>query len=273
LPYVTTLCRQITPIVFSRNSFGPLQTVHVNWSPVTAKAASAIAWLGRGLRQAVLPNACVFCGTRRRLGDVPICAPCYADLPWVGNACRRCANPVATDLPAGVCCASCQLNPPPFDAAAAALHYEFPVDAAIKAMKFRRKLFYVPAFAHTLTVSMQELPVGIDALLPVPLHWRRQALRGFNQAAELCMPIHRQTGIALVKNVVRCRATPYQSGLAARSRRHNLQSAFSVRGQVRARHVLIVDDVITTGETCGELANVLLQSGVEKVSVLAIARA
>ncbi len=245
----------------------------VNWSCVTAKGASAIAWLGRSVQHAVLPNACVFCGTSRPLGGVPICAACYADLPFVGTACHRCASPVAAELPAGVCCASCQLNPPPFEAGVAALRYEFPIDAAIKAMKFRRKLFYVPAFAHTLTVSMQELPAGIDGLLPVPLHWRRQALRGFNQAVELCRPLHKQTGIALVNNVVRCRATLYQSGLAARSRRHNLQSAFSVRGRVRARHVLIVDDVITTGETCRELACVLLDAGVEKVSVLAVARA
>jgi len=56
--------------------------------------------------------------------------------------------PVAAQLPRGVHCAACQLDAPPFTFAIAPLVYAFPVDAAIKAMKFRRKLFYVPAFAH-----------------------------------------------------------------------------------------------------------------------------
>jgi ComF family protein len=202
-----------------------------------------------------------------------VCEGCLAELPWIENACARCANPVVARLPGDIHCAACQLNPLPFEAAVAPLAYAFPVDAAIKSLKFRRKLFYVPAFAHVLVESMQRLPDGVDALLPVPLHWRRQALRGFNQATELTKPIGRMTGIRLLKNVIRSRATPFQSGLAAEYRQRNLRGAFSVRGAVGARHVLIVDDVITTGETCRQLANVLLDAGVEKVSVLAIARA
>lgn len=234
---------------------------------------SLATWLARSLEGAVLPNVCVFCGARCRLRDAPICTPCYADLPWIVKACPRCAKPVVADLPADTSCAGCQQDPPPFTAAVAALRYSFPIDAAIKAMKFRRKLCYVPAFVHMLMESVEKLPAGIDALLPVPLHWRRQALRGFNQASELCGPLRRQTGLEQINNVVRRRPTPYQSGLAAKLRRGNLRRAFSVQGKIRARHVLIVDDVITTGETCRELALVLHDAGVEKVSVLAIARA
>lgn len=229
--------------------------------------------LARSLESAALPNVCVFCGARCRLRDAPICTPCLADLPWIDKACPRCAKPVVADLSDGVFCAVCQEDPPPFTAAVAALSYSFPIDAAIKAMKFRRKLYYVPAFVHTLMMSAERLPAGIDAVLPVPLHWRRQALRGFNQAAELSGPLCRQTGLGQINAVVRRRPTPYQSGLAARLRRGNLRSAFCVRGKVRARHVLIVDDVITTGETCRELAQVLRDTGVEQVSVLAVARA
>jgi len=245
----------------------------MRWSTVTTRLLVLASWLGRSLGAAVQPNLCVFCGVRCRLQGPPICTPCHTDLPWIDRACPRCAKPVVADLSAGVCCAVCQQDPPPFTTTVAALSYSFPVDAAIKAMKFRRKLFYVPAFVHTLLISAEKLPAGIDALLPVPLHWRRQARRGFNQAAELCGPISKQTGIKPINNVVRRRPTPYQSGLAATLRRGNLRFAFSVQGQVRARHVLIVDDVITTGETCRELAQVLLDAGAEKVSVLAIARA
>jgi len=248
----------------------------VHRSPITAAKAGLLAVLssvGRSVEQAVLPNACVFCGVQRGTRQAPICAGCHADLPWIDNACARCANPVATPLPDGVDCAACQMTPPPFTAAIAPLEYAFPIDAAIKALKFKRKLFYTPAFAHILGSAMRQLPADIDGLLPVPLHWRRQAMRGFNQAAELSRPLHKITGLRLIKNVRRRRATPYQSGLTAAHRQRNLEAAFSVHGALMSRHVLIVDDVITTGETCRQLAKVLFDAGVERVSVLAIARA
>jgi len=245
-------------------------------SPATiikARLLTTLGTLGRSLEQAVLPNACVFCGATRGLHQPAICDGCHAELPWNDNACARCANPVASPLPAGVHCAACQMAPPLFTAAIAPLEYAFPIDAAIKAMKFRRKLFYVPAFAHVIGDALRDLPDDIDSLLPVPLHWRRQALRGFNHALEICKPIQRRTGLRLVKNVVRARATPYQSGLNAAHRRRNLEGAFAVRGTLATRHVLIVDDVMTTGETCRQLADLLLESGVDRVSVLALARA
>lgn len=229
--------------------------------------------LGRNLRSEMLPHVCVFCGTRCRVDAVPICAPCERDLPWIESACGRCANPVATALPQGVNCVDCQKQPPPFEAAIAPLRYTFPVDAAIKAMKFKRKLHYVPAFADVLVRAMQKLPSDADAILPVPLHWRRQAFRGFNQAIELSRLIQKRTGIPILRNVIRSRATPSQSGLNARLRRRNLQAAFSVRGAIAAQHVTIVDDVVTTGETCRQLAAIALEAGAARISVLAIARA
>lgn len=245
-------------------------------SPISSAKVRLLATLslvGRSLEQAVLPNSCVFCGAARTNRQAAICEDCHEELPWIDDACGRCANPVATALPNNVYCASCQADPPPFVAAVAPLEYAFPVDAAIKALKFGRKLFYVPAFAQLMGKAMQQLPADIDGLLPVPLHWRRQALRGFNQAAEISKPLQHKTGLPLLRNVVRRRATPYQSGLIAAQRQRNLEAAFIVRGAMTVRHVLIVDDVITTGETCRQLARALLNAGVEKVSVLAIARA
>ena len=139
--------------------------------------------------------------------------------------------------------------------------------------KFRRRLHYAPAFAHLVSGALHGVPADVDAVLPVPLHWRRQMLRGFNQATEVARPLARQAALALIGNVVRRRATPFQSGLAAAHRRRNLDAAFRVRGRIGARHVLVVDDVVTTGATCRELGRTLLRAGVEKVSVLAIARA
>lgn len=227
----------------------------------------------RAFDAAIMPRRCVFCGTVCEPNEAYCCCGCAAELPWVENRCTRCAGPLAPPVRDGVDCADCQQRPPPFVAAATPLRYTFPIDAAIKAMKFQRRLYYVQAFSPMLAQTMARLPQDIDALLPVPLHWRRHAIRGFNQAAELCKPLQKLTGLPILANVTRIRPTPYQSGLDADERRRNLCAAFAIQGSVIARHVLIVDDVITTGETCRQLASVVLAAGAEKVSVLAIARA
>ena len=160
----------------------------------------------------------------------------------------------------------------PFEADVAPLAYAFPIDAAIKALKFRRKLFYAPAFAELLCVAARNLPQDIDAVLPVPLHWRRRWFRGFNQAIEIARPVARFLRVPLISSVHRRRPTPFQSGLSAHDRARNLRSAFAVHRSLPCEHVLIIDDVITTGATTLEIARALQQAGVEKVSVLAVAR-
>ena len=227
----------------------------------------------RQLDDSIMPLRCVFCGTRTDRFEGRICSGCRRDLPWITSACGRCAEPLAVNLPPGVHCAACQSRPSPIEATVAPLLYEFPVDAGLKALKFGRRLHYAPAFGELLAAEMPRLAADIDALLPVPLHWRRQAFRGFNQALELCRPLARYCELPIMTGVVRRRATPFQSGLAARQRRQNLHRAFVVHKTHGFRHVLIVDDVVTTGETTRQLGMALTRRGVRKVSVLAVARA
>lgn len=199
------------------------------------------------------PQSCVFCGEPSEGSEQSICTGCFADLPW-----SEAPISAGRDI---------------FDVSIAMLHYSFPIDVAIKALKFRRKLFYAPAFAEILRVAEPLFPPDIDAVLPVPLHWRRKAMRGFNQATEIARPVAKSLGVPLVRNVRRKRATPFQSGLDAVERARNLRSAFVITRLESRTHVLIIDDVITTGATVRALAKRLLSSGVTKVSVLAVARA
>jgi len=224
-----------------------------------------------GLVDRLLPAECALCGQGRSVGLV--CQACVADLPWIAHACARCGTPIASPLPAGVFCGNCQQRPAPFDVTIAPLHYAFPVDAAIKALKFGRRLHLAPALA-ALMENQAVLHEGrFDALVPVPLYRWRQALRGFNQAEELARHIRGFSGLPVRCCAERVRRTEPQSGLDATRRRYNLQRAFRMVSAPQCRHALIVDDVMTTGETCRSLAATLLASGVERVSVLAIARA
>lgn len=176
-------------------------------------------------------------------------------------------------LPPQVDCADCQRRPPPFHKASSALLYAFPVDTALQSLKFNHQLHYAPAFADLLLAEFLRHFESADALLPVPLHFARHALRGFNQAVELCKPLARRTGLPLLTTAKRIRYTRPQTGLDANARRQNLTNAFVHHGRLRCRRPLIVDDVMTTGETCARLADVLLQAGAESVGVLTVARA
>jgi len=143
---------------------------------------------------------------------------------------------------------------------------------ALKAMKFQRQLMYAPAFGSlmlpTLTVEFEEC----DALVPVPLHRWRHVTRGFNQAREICAELAAETGLPVMDQAERVRATRTQSGLSSSKRRKNLKGAFAVHRRLYARFPLIIDDVITTGATCENLAMALLDAGAEQVGVLTLAR-
>ena len=160
-----------------------------------------------------------------------------------------------------------------FDCSVAMTHYSFPIDVAIKLLKFKRRLFYAPALAEILCRALPILPDDIDAVLPVPLHWRRKATRGFNQAMEIAKPLAKSMGVPLIRNVQRKRATPFQSGLDAAARARNMRHAFKTKRLKSYTHILIVDDVVTTGATVRTLARLLLCSATTKVSVLTVARA
>lgn len=224
-----------------------------------------------GLHRCSLAEACVLCDQPADRGH--ICGTCRRILPWNDSFCDCCGQAMTTGQRPGVMCAVCQGKQPPFEKARAPLTYDFPVDAVIKAMKFKRQLWYVPAFAELLLGTLQCEFASVDALLPVPLHRWRQMTRGFNQAMELCRPLRKVTGLPIITQAVRIRATSAQTGLNAAERKKNLKNAFAVPGRLQCRHPLIVDDVITTGETCSQLTIQLMRAGAKSVSVLTIARA
>src|SRR5690606_11694574 len=221
---------------------------------------------------------CVFCG-----GDAwgYICFSCRADLPRIEDPCGRCYQPLGrlrsleqrNRETNRIDCADCQQRPPSFLHARAAVLYDFPVDVSLKAFKFGHALYYVPAFAELLLAEFLLNFNECDTLVPVPLHRFRYATRGFNQATELCRHLGRAADIPVLTNIRRTRWTRPQSNLDAASRRRNLKDAFAVVGRLDCHHPLIVDDVMTTGETARQLARTLMDAGAETVNVLTVARA
>ena len=222
--------------------------------------------LGSRLVDGLFPRSCGLCGAAVA---ATMCRGCRQDLPWIGSACRSCATPLR-DAGAEIC-ADCQRRPPPFSVVYAPLHYAFPVDALVKALKFRRRFDLAPMLADLLLPWVRQQGDRFDALVPVPLHRYRHAVRGFNQADELARHLSKRAGLPVVRGAVRCRITASQTGLSAAERRKNLRNAFAIR-KFDVRHPLLVDDVVTTGETCRALAKALLAAGAQQVGVVSVAR-
>ena len=116
-----------------------------------------------------------------------------------------------------------------------------------------------------------ELP---DCILPVPLHPKRLKARGFNQALEIAKPIGQYFKIPIdTTSCIKIKNTKAQSSLTAKKRRHNMKNAFALSHQIKYKHIVIIDDVMTTGQTISEIANLLKLNGAEKIEAWCCARA
>jgi len=190
--------------------------------------------------------------------------------------------PLPQTLPAvAEICGACLDRPPEFDATLAAVDYAAPIDQLVVALKFESRLALAPMFAHIqcdalLRMSARQ-PALPDLLIPVPLSAERLSERGFNQALEIARPLSRQLGVKLLPHLAfRSRNTVAQTTLRPEQRRQNMRNAFAVSGKyvdsLHDRHVGVVDDVMTTGETLNEMAATLKRFGAARVTNFVFAR-
>ena len=219
------------------------------------------------------PARCALCSQPGQPG-LDLCQGCEADFPLNDNACEHCAEPLPRELTPPVLCGACLRRPPAFDACFAPFRYAFPVDRLIQGLKYRRELCYGRVLGQLLARHLSHRGTRPDIVIPVPLGLRRYRERGFNQARELALPTCNSMRLSLRSDlVVRHRETREQAGLDRTERRKNTRKAFALVAPLHARHVAIVDDVVTTGSTVNELSKLLRTAGAEWIEVWAIARA
>lgn len=223
---------------------------------------------GQQLGDALLPPACTLCGSATT--GALLCTPCTAGLPWNSPACPGCALPAAQ----AVRCPACLHKPRAFDAAHAAFVLATPVQEGIHTLKYQARFQQAELLGATFASSISRCSEPLPTLIvPVPLHWRRQWSRGYNQSLELARVIGGRLGIAVeAKAAMRQRATPDQIGQTAAQRRQNLKGAFRATARVSGQHIALLDDVMTTGATLEELARVCKAAGAARVDAWAIAR-
>ena len=218
------------------------------------------------LLSVIVPPRCVVCGRVLDQPDEPICPACLVGMPFLSHFGEP-SNALARFL----------LGRIPYEGAAALWrHLPGDVSAGVVYRLKYRGCGELGAWLGRLAASyLQSTPFlsDVDLLVPMPLHPLRYLWRGYNQSVEIARGLSRQTGIPVdSRSVCRSRFTPTQTRLHGEARRRNVAEAFRVRCPERlaGRHLLLVDDVLTTGSTMLSLAETVLQVPGVRVSLLVI---
>ena len=171
-------------------------------------------------------------------------------------------------------CGQCQQQSPSFDDIAAPLFYETPVDKMLCALKYRQQLSFAGTAAgvivDTVLARGQKKP---DLLCAVPMTRRALRRRGLNQSAFIAQLASRALGIPVnISLLKKVRDTDQQSTLSARKRRKNLIKAFYCTQRLDGRHIVLIDDILTTGATASEISRTLKVAGAARVDIWVCAR-
>lgn len=213
---------------------------------------------------------CAACGLHD--SAAPFCPGCETDyFPRDTTRCPQCARP----LPAPVFghCGQCLTQAPTFDATLACAHYGPPISAMVLALKNGGQLPLARAFGQLMASRVDPHSMAGAMVCPVPLNAQRLRERGFNQALEIARAFARALDLPLCANALtRAPNSKAQQALKLHERRRNVRGVFRVHTDVRGRHVVVIDDVMTSGSTLDEIARCLKRAGAQRVSNVVLAR-
>ena len=205
--------------------------------------AAGASWtsFSKALFDAVFPRKCPLCET---IGEPSPCAGCREQMVPNEPIERR-----STGL------LTFRVAIYPYDGRAA---------QAVRRLKYSRCTSLTPFMAGEISAWKAKLGLDPDLVIPVPIHWSRRCTRGFNQAELLCDSL-----VATKNDLARVRRTRPQVGLSESERLTNLQGAFRASAKVAGKRILLVDDVLTSGQTARECARALRDAGAAEVGIIA----
>lgn len=220
----------------------------------------------------IFPPRCVICGKLLPFGQSKmLCANCADQIPFLqGQRCHMCGREIQQDM----LCHRCRTAHFAFSAGAAAFSYAT-MRHAIADLKYQGCRKDAEGLGTLMTTFLQNNHTDwidwTDYMTAVPLHPAKKKRRGFNQVEELCREMEKQTGLSFVPDLlVRRVDTTQQSSLSKQERRENLYNVFAVaenKEAVQGKHILLIDDIFTTGTTLQECSRTLLRAGAKEVRV------
>lgn len=220
-----------------------------------------------------LPCHCVLCLLPSKRG-IALCQRCEQQLPWLRHTCRYCALPLDSSMTHfQQLCGQCVYQVPVYDALQALFEYQWPLQQFVSHLKFGGHLHYANMLGSLMSTHLTPRTC-VDTIVAMPLHPKRQQARGFNQALEIAKIIAKKQKIPLdILSCHRIKYTSAQTTLSAKKRSENIhESAFVISPKIRSRHILVIDDVVTTGATVTAFSKALKIAGVETVEIWASCR-
>jgi ComF family protein len=225
------------------------------------------------IQDCLIPPTCILC-EGAGFDSQDICHACFNDLQRNTDCCYRCAQLFEMPSITPHLCEDCLDTPPIFDEAHAPFIHQGITRYLITSLKFNKQYKNARLLGYLLADYLDQSVEKPALIIPIPLHKQRYKERGFNQSIEIAKNLSKRLAIPLdTTSCIRQRDTLHQVGLSGEERRQNIKNAFMVRKTIKAHHVAIVDDVVTTGATANEFAIVLKKSGVSRVDLWSCSRA
>jgi competence protein ComFC len=223
------------------------------------------------------PFNCVGCGHPQAFGTF-LCDQCKATTPRIrAPFCRCCSRPFEGLIAGEFSCPNCEDRTPAFDCVVSNYQARGVLRDLIHRFKYDRQFYLRRVLAEYLVEAMQDARIQADqadCLVPVPFHPTRLRERGFNQAEALAETLSKRTRLPILRCIERRRYTNTQTRFDRGERMQNLRNAFALRknSDVRGKHMVLLDDILTTGSTLHECALVLRAAGAESVRAITVAR-
>ena len=244
-----------------------------------AKLAGAIRTCAGGFADLLLPEVCAACGSQQVAAD-RLCDACSRELlslvalPY----CPRCGATLGPNIPARPDgCSACPKTLPRFARVFRLGPYTGPLRSIIHELKYRHREQMRRRLGKLLgqAVAAARPAPPPDAAVPVPMHWRRRIARGYDHARAVARAVAVELKLPVGDELIRLRHTPPQAQLPRSRRIENVRGAFEATDSatVAGAHVLLVDDVTTTGATANECARALLSAGASRVTLAVVAKA
>lgn len=230
-----------------------------------------------GLLHILYPKRCPICDrvlkTPAFSGEYPICGSCREKAEYAAEpVCKKCGKPL-TDQRREYC-GDCTRHAHSFTQGKALWVYKGCVKESVYRLKYSNRREYGKSYAQELARQYGRWirQKGVQAIIPIPLHKKRQRQRGYNQAEIIARELGRLLELPVCAGLlVRCADTRPQKELDDRERKANLKKAFRVNGDTEGlERVLLVDDIYTTGSTMDGAAEVLKRAGVPEIYVISV---
>lgn len=218
--------------------------------------------------------SCIFCGKEiSQHNKYQICESCIDKLPYNNQKiCLKCGAKI-TDL--SDICNTCARKMPPYKIARAPFVYEGLIRKVVNNFKFFNKKYMFEPLAEYMTETYKKYNFDCEVIICMPLSEQRKKIRGYNQALELAKYVSKAINLPILEDVViRNRNTNIQSRLNFEERNKNLKNAFTLLNKqaVKGKKILVIDDVMTTGQTVINLCEAILKGKPKEIYVLTLAR-